>query len=52
MALVIDMDSHLRDGYFLDEIYDLDYVSNLLRGTLTRDQVHEHVLELIQRVDF
>ena len=20
---VIDMDSHLRDGYFLDEIYDL-----------------------------
>ena len=23
MALVIDMDSHLRDGYFLDEIYDL-----------------------------
>ena len=21
---VIDMDSHLRDGYVLDEIYDLD----------------------------
>ena len=23
MSLVIDMDSHLRDSYFLDEIYDL-----------------------------
>ena len=23
MGLVIDMDSHLRDSYFLDEIYDL-----------------------------
>ena len=23
MTLVIDMDSHLRDGYFLDKIYDL-----------------------------
>src|SRR4051812_18295593 len=23
MTLVIDMDSHLRDSYFLDEIYDL-----------------------------
>jgi hypothetical protein len=23
MALVIDMDSHLRDSYFLDQIYDL-----------------------------
>ena len=23
MTLVIDMDSHLRDSYFLDQIYDL-----------------------------